>query len=253
MVKTIIKSNPTEKREVPEGSVFLNIAECFSETIQGEGVNTGCPATFLRLQRCTLNCIWCDTQEVWRFGNPYTIEEVLKLFEDNGVIEDLEKGHHLVLTGGSPILQQDALCELINQIHDKYLFKPFIEIENECTLMPNQQMQINVDCWNNSPKLENSGMVKKIRYKPDVLKTLADQPNSWFKFVITCQEDWNEIKQDFLDTKLISRNQIILMPEGVTRDEIGSKYEFIAELCQREDVRMSDRLHVTIWNKKTGV
>ncbi|MEF1220566.1 7-carboxy-7-deazaguanine synthase QueE, partial [Photobacterium damselae] len=35
------------------------------ETIQGEGVFTGVPAIFVRLQICPVGCSWCDTKQTW--------------------------------------------------------------------------------------------------------------------------------------------------------------------------------------------
>lgn len=35
------------------------------ETIQGEGVFTGVPAIFVRLQVCPVGCSWCDTKQTW--------------------------------------------------------------------------------------------------------------------------------------------------------------------------------------------
>lgn len=32
------------------------------QTLQGEGVFTGVPAIFVRLQRCPVGCSWCDTK-----------------------------------------------------------------------------------------------------------------------------------------------------------------------------------------------
>jgi len=43
------------------------------------------------------------------------------------------------------------------------------------------------------------------------------------------------------------------MPEGIDREQLQKSYDATAELCVRENVRMSDRMHITIWNKKTGV
>jgi len=254
MVKTIIAANPIEKREVPKDKVFLNIAECFSQTIQGEGVTIGRPSTFLRLQHCTLNCVWCDSKEVWRQGNPYTIDEVLDLFEANGVVDDLKNGHHLVLTGGSPLLQQDKLIVLLTEFRLRFGFKPFLEIENECTLMPKDYMLKNIDMWNCSPKLENSQMKEVMRIKPEVLKTLNTKTNNViFKFVISNKSDWDEIKRDFIDTGYISRDKIILMPEGMTREELHVNYQKVLAICIKEGLPFTDRLHITIWNKKVGV
>lgn len=252
-IKQIIEAHPKKKRTpAKDGSKILRIAECFMDTIQGENF-TGVPSTFLRLQFCTLNCVWCDTAEVWRQGNKYSILELLSLWEREGLIRRLKEGQHLVLTGGSPLKQQDALIELIETFINRYGFKPYIEIENECTLMPKDEMIEHIYIWNNSPKLENSEMSKKLRYHPEVLKALSKLKNSFFKFVITSEQDWDEIERDFLEPKLIYKKQIVLMPEGVTRDELREHYEFTVNMAVKHNVRMTDRLQVTIWNKTTGV
>ena len=43
---------------------MYKINEMF-ETIQGEGVFTGVPAVFVRLQICPVGCSWCDTKQTW--------------------------------------------------------------------------------------------------------------------------------------------------------------------------------------------
>ena len=37
-------------------------------TIQGEGVHTGVPALFVRMQGCAVGCPWCDTKHTWKFN-----------------------------------------------------------------------------------------------------------------------------------------------------------------------------------------
>lgn len=253
MVKTIIPAFPTEKRNARiDDSYRLNIAENFCDTIQGENF-AGYPCVFLRLQNCTLNCTWCDTTEVWRKGNPYSVRELLELWEETGVIHRFRKGHHLVITGGSPLLQMGAIENLIDTLDNEYHFRPFIEIENECVLRPSHHLIINVDRWNNSPKLANSGMKKNLCYKPDLIRDMASLPASDFKFVISSKEDWDEIQTDYLDTDLIMHKQIVLMPEGSTREQLQAKYDMVVDLCCEKGVRMSDRMQVTIWDKTVGV
>lgn len=249
---TLIGSNPTFIKEKPNHNDFLNVAELFADTIQGENW-TGTPSTFLRLQGCTLECVWCDTLEVWRYGNPYTFDEIFKLFEDNHVIEKFEHGQSLILTGGSPLKQQAKIVNFLQAFELKYGFLPTTEIENEVVLRPSLLMEAYVDRWNNSPKLSNSGMKKIARYKPEIIKYMSELSDSWFKFVITSERDWEEIQEDFLKPGLIQRDQIVLMPEGQTREELQQHYQAVVDLACREGVRMCDRLHVTIWNKKTGV
>jgi 7-carboxy-7-deazaguanine synthase len=252
-VKQLIEGYPKEKRIArDDGSSKLRIAEMFYDTIQGENF-TGVPATFMRMQGCTLLCCFCDTVEVWRQGNPYSVDELIEMCNEQGLIERWRKGQHLIFTGGSPLIQQKALVEFIEKIKKKYGFKPKLEIENECVLPPSKDMIRLIDIWNNSPKLANSCNPQTLMYKPDVLKLLNNLQNSWFKFVITSEDDWEEIKEKFINPGLINKEKIILMPEGVTREELQKHYDIVVKLAVEENLRMTDRLHVTIWNKKTGV
>jgi organic radical activating enzyme len=129
----------------------LNISEFYFDTIQGEGIYTGHPAAFLRLQGCSLGCVFCDTTEVWRTGNPYTIDELLQMMEDSGLVKKLEQGQHLVITGGSPMLQMDSILVLLNQFYDKFGFDPFVEMENECSIMPKPEFISCVDLFQTCP------------------------------------------------------------------------------------------------------
>jgi 7-carboxy-7-deazaguanine synthase len=255
MPLTLIKSNPDFKREKPADynkTDYLSVAELFCNTIQGEGTQTGVPATFLRLQGCTLDCVWCDTSEVWRYGNIYHVDEIIQMLKDNDMFRKFNSGQHIILTGGSPLKQQDALANLLYRLRDNNVF-PSVQIENECVIKPSDDMFELVNHWNNSPKLANSLMKENIRYKPDIIREVGKFNKSWFKFVISDISDWDEIQRDFLDTNLIQKHQIILMPEGQTQAELNVNRERIAELVCEKNVRFSDRLHVTIWDKKTGV
>lgn len=232
---------------------FLHVSEFFFDTIQGEGINLGYPAAFLRLQHCSLDCIWCDTNEVWRDGNPYTFKELFDMMVVSGLRKKLEAGQHLVITGGSPLLQQERLVKFIVAFRNWFGFKPYIEIENECVLYVIPELQPLVDCWNNSPKLENSGNSRFNRYDLDIIRDTALLPNSWFKFVITEKCDWAEIEEEYLESGLIKRDQIILMPEGATREELAAHTEMVVELAIRENVLYRSREHITLWNKMTGI
>jgi len=251
LVKQLLPKNDTI-RKIPEGVHFLNVSELYCDTIQGEGVYTGCPATFLRLQNCVMNCDYCDSTEVWRKGNPYTLDELYDAMYYT-CLDALALGQHLVITGGSPLLQQENLYHFINGFKTKFGFLPFIEIENECVIQPHSRLVSYIDCWNNSPKLSSSVVPERIRYRPDIIKTVASFPNSWFKFVICREEDWEEIDEMFLGTELIHRVQVILMPEGSTREELIRNQEMVIDMAIGNNVRYSSREHIMIWNKKTGV
>jgi organic radical activating enzyme len=242
----------TDKIKETDKNKIINIAEFFTDTIQGEGINIGHPATFIRVQNCTLNCVWCDTTEVWRQGNPYSIDEIIQLMEKHDIIYKLKSGQHLILTGGSPLLYQNQFVYLINKIKEKYNFKPYIEVENECTIMPTKEFTNIIDCWNNSPKLSNSGMKLELRKKMNVIDYLLEQKNSWFKFVVNNENDWKELQKTY-KIPYNKLDRIILMPEGQTREELQKNYETVVTLGIKHNLKICDRFHVTIWNKKVGV
>lgn len=256
MPHTLIASNPTEQRILIKGRSILNslnVAEFFSDTVQGEGVTSGVPSTFLRLQGCTLNCVWCDTAEVWRYGNPYYFDELFDLIESTGLHTRFKLGQHLILTGGSPLKQQNALVGFLEAFDRRFGFYPYTEVENEAVLMPSSDLVTLVSQWNNSPKLANSNMKLRARFKPDILRYMSSLPNSWFKFVVNEEQDWVEIDNLFLKEGIIKREQIVLMPCGEDQKALSATRELAADLAVKHGVRMTDRLHVTIWNKKTGV
>jgi len=251
MSTQLIKAFPDFVKEEPSDS-FLRVSEFFCDTIQGEGIHIGHPATFLRFQGCELYCIYCDTKEVWRQGNPYSFDELYTIMSSEGLPNKLLHGQHLVITGGSPLLQQNSLYWFLTGFIAKFGFKPYIEVENECVIPPNLGLQGLVDCWNNSPKLASSGVSSFIRIKNEVLYKMSNLQNSWFKFVIGKDDCWCEIN-DLIEAGLIRKEQVILMPEGATREEIAEHKEAVLNMAIQHGVRYSDRLHIQFWNREIGV
>lgn len=227
----------------------LDVAEFFCDTIQGEGIHAGHPAAFLRLKGCTLNCKWCDTMEVWRHGDTYGFHQLFAMMEEFDLIEKFKNGHHLVVTGGSPLRQQYNLVSFFHDFYLMYKFLPFVEIENECMIRPTAEMIDIVSCWNNSPKLSNSGNTTNF-LKPNILTEMNLIDNSWFKFVVGDLDDWKEIAQLI---GLIDKRKIIVMPLGATREELELTRPIAIRIATEQGVKYSDRLHVVAWDKKTGV
>ncbi|RTZ14523.1 7-carboxy-7-deazaguanine synthase QueE [Vibrio aquaticus] len=97
---------------------MYKINEMF-ETIQGEGVFTGVPSVFVRLQECPVGCAWCDTKQTWDAtpSDERPLKEILKKTEDSPtwcsvtaddiVNEYKSQGYtakHIVITGGEPCI-----------------------------------------------------------------------------------------------------------------------------------------------------
>ncbi len=226
----------------------LAVAEVFY-SLQCEGRAIGTPAVFLRLTGCNLLCKshnWvCDTIEVWKKGKRKEFKDVMPTY----MIKRLKEGAHLVITGGEPLLQQIEICDYIRWMQMTAGFTPFIEIETNGTIIPSFDLISYVKWWNVSPKLENSGEPWQKRYNEPALRAL-DKCDSIFKFVVSNDVDFLEILDiyGFLDPK-----KFMLMPAGATRDELDRVRLKVVELAIKTGVRYSDRLHIVIWNQKTGV
>lgn len=97
---------------------MYKINEVF-ETIQGEGVFTGVPAIFVRLQICPVGCSWCDTKQTWDAepADYASLDDIMAKKGDSplwthidaqGIVTLLhEHGYtakHIVITGGEPCI-----------------------------------------------------------------------------------------------------------------------------------------------------
>jgi len=239
--------------EIKRGEYCLDVSEFFFDTIQGEGINVGAPAAFLRLKGCVLRCSYCDTAEVYKHGRWYSNKQLLDMIEVSGLDKKLLKGQHLVFTGGSPLMQQNGIFHFIMDFYKRFGWTPYMEIENECVLPPDPLLVPWIACWNNSPKLTNSDIDFEKRYKPEIISMLASFPNSWFKFVVSSEEDWEEINTGFLIPNYIYPSQIILMPKGETRAELEYTRPIVVQMAIENNVRYCTREHIILWDKKNGI
>lgn len=245
----------------------LKVAEHFY-SIQGEGLTTGVPAYFIRLTSCNLLCggygtqkdgllhdgaTWrCDTIEVWTKGKEMTPIELLGCL---GIefIDRVKGGAHIIFTGGEPLLQQKGIEAFLKMLMPYFNFgRPFVEVETNGTVLPSDFMFANVDQWNISPKLSNSGMPKDKRIVPAVLQRFNACAFSviMFKFVVSSETDWDEI---CIDYSMVPHRRIVLMPAAMDEDELRKNINIVAELAKKHCIRMCSRMHITIWNKLTGV
>ncbi|BDS12022.1 7-carboxy-7-deazaguanine synthase QueE [Aureispira anguillae] len=242
----------------------------FFYSLQGEGRTMGIPAIFLRLTGCNLMCggkgvekdgtmrdgaTWiCDTIEVWMHGTTLSFPELVnQLNEHTNFIDRLKEGVHLVITGGEPLLQQDRIVAFLEYLEQAYALRPIIEIETNATILPSAALDDRVHYWNTSPKLSNSGMFPQQRLVPEVLTWFSKNPNTMFKFVVTQQQDFDELQQTLIAPKLIDPKKIVLMPGADSIEQLLERNQLVAELCIKHQLRMSTRLHVEIWNQLTGV
>jgi 7-cyano-7-deazaguanosine (preQ0) biosynthesis protein QueE len=222
----------------------LKLSEIFY-SLQGEGIDAGKPAVFIRTALCNLSCVWCDTKYTWDW-NHYDYDREVSEMTISSIQEQISRfdTKHCVITGGEPLIQQTKLIPLLSNLKNEDYF---IEVETNATILPSEMLERFVDRWNVSPKLQNSSISKQYREVQSCMEYYAKNSKAVLKFVICNQSDLAEVKTLVGKYKLKSK-RIILMPEGNSAAEIIEKSKWLAEICLLNGYRLSVRLHTLIWS-----
>ena len=221
-------------------------------SVQGEGPSMGMPVAFMRLSRCNLACVWCDTAYTWHFqgderphrgGVEYDRKaNQLSLPEDEVAARIMALGQsRLVITGGEPLLQAPALARLLELLPDVS-----IEIETNGTTKAPAPLDIRIDQFNVSPKLAHSGNPAELALLPERLDAYATDPRAWFKFVIAEPADVDEVLA-LRDRYRFRPGHVFLMAEGTDSETLRELEKWLAPLCVRHGFRLSDRLHIHLF------
>ena len=225
--------------------------------LQGEGPSAGIPCAFVRLSRCNLACVWCDTAYTWHFEGderPHRSGETFERKANQAVLSEVETARRidrlpprrLVVTGGEPLLQAPALAELAGLLPDHA-----IEIETNGTILPPPRLDIHVDQYNVSPKLAHSGNPAELALLPERLHHWASEPRAFFKFVVAEPGDIDEVLA--LQRRYhIPSARLFLMPEGTDSEILRAREAWLAPLCLEHGFRLSDRLHIHLHGDTRG-
>lgn len=230
-------------------------------SLQGEGPSMGRPSAFIRLSRCNLACVWCDTAYTWRFtgdNRPHrgdaTFDRAanqVTLAEEDAAARIAALGQsRLVVTGGEPLLQAPALTRLLVQLQ-ALLPRLHVEIETNGTVEPPASLGPLVHQYNVSPKLAHSGNPAALALLPERLRAWSGNARAWFKFVVASPEDAEEVvalQREYA----IPGERIFLMPEGTDSETLRQRETWLAELCVLHGFRMSDRLHIHLYGDTRG-
>jgi organic radical activating enzyme len=226
-------------------------------SLQGEGVFAGRPSVFVRLSRCNLACVWCDTAYTWRFAgdnrphrdgiayeraaNQVTLSE-----EDTAAHIAALGGHRLVVTGGEPLLQAPALARMITNLPSMH-----VEIETNGTVAPPPALAALVHQFNVSPKLAHSGNPAGQALAPERLAAWTADPRAVFKFVIAEPDDVQEVLA-LATTHAIAHERIWLMPEGRESGTLRTRARWLAVTCSENRFNFTDRLHIHLFGDTRG-
>ncbi|MGP8244219.1 MAG: 7-carboxy-7-deazaguanine synthase QueE [Bryobacteraceae bacterium] len=223
----------------------MKIAELFY-SLQGEGSLVGVPSVFVRTSGCNLRCGWCDTPYTsWRpEGDDLSLDRILDEVSRH-------PARHVVVTGGEPLIAPE-IVPLTERLRAAGLH---ITVETAGTVF----QPVACDLMSISPKLSNSApentfatQHNRIRIQPERLRELMGRYEYQLKFVIERPGDLEEVRL-LVEELGADRSRVLLMPEGTDPAVLRERGQWLAEICKRENLRFSPRLHVELWGNRRGV
>ena len=237
----------------------LPINELFC-SLQGEGKLSGIPSVFVRSSGCNLRCWFCDSYHTsWEPAGAWlSIDDIVD------EVRSYDQADHVVFTGGEPMIHDESV-ELLDELAD---YGYHTTVETNGTIYRDAA----IDLASISPKLASSTPTperdpkgdgewaerhKNQRIDLDALSKFVDTYDSQLKFVVTSSDDMPEIEdlvEQIRDTAgtTITDDDVLLMPEGMTREELDTKRNDVAELAMEYGYRYTPRLHVDLWNDAPG-
>ena len=223
------------------------------------------------LKRLPLCKTGCDSYPAWRkecrrFSKEYTAEELCDIIYNLVPItcRDTIK-HHVVFTGGEPLLYQELLPKLMYLLMCKGFTYFTFETNGTVGLTDRfiadlNAIYFNKDfkiTWSCRPKLSISGHSKEETLFPDKVRSFNNITGSelYFKYVIRDEKDIAEVTYFTASYKGadVEYEEIYLMPEGGTVcNETSLTEQETVKLCIKYGYRYSPRLHLQLFGNKWG-
>lgn len=224
----------------------MQISEIF-ESIQGEGPWAETPSLFIRTSGCNLRCWFCDTPYTsWQpEGTPWTLGQLCRRVEASTAPD-------VVITGGEPMLIEQVvpLTEFCRSIGKR------ITIETAGTI----DRPVVCDLMAISPKLRNSiptdavwtSRHEQTRHQPAVIHELLRRYPAILKFVVDSESDLAEIGDYLLEFPEATPEQVWLMPQARTREQLAEKADWVRSAADKHGYRFSSRLHIERFGNRRG-
>jgi 7-carboxy-7-deazaguanine synthase len=253
----------------------------YSGTFQGEGKLTGTACLFIRTSACNLRCSWigldgkgspCDTPYSSHKPekNIMEVDDIIQIVLDN---TSSQKIKHIVVSGGEPTMQTEALEELLEKLQT---LGYHTTIETNATIFSDKIAKY-TDLVSMSPKLSTStphqanlvdtGIAysekwadkhEKLRINIPVIQSYITESKKrindfQLKFVVATDQDIVEIEQILSQLEGYEPSDICLMPEGVDVSTLTSRTGWIAEQALKRGWRFAPRLHIMMFGKNRFV
>jgi 7-carboxy-7-deazaguanine synthase len=230
----------------------------------------------------------CDTPYASHYPDEVEAWETADIVST--VKANLGQIRHIVISGGEPTIQPEPLTELARQL--KHVLDVHITIETNGVLFVPRLINY-VDLFSISPKLKSSEPGTEKNKKLDVpvgenyirdhvkfrrnLDTLQKYINACMnlssyygelsgtdpvrrqgkdfqlKFVVTREEDVEEIKRDFLEKlSFVNNDDVVLMPVGGTPELLERTTDLAVRLAIKNGYRFTPRLQINLYGDTAG-
>jgi 7-carboxy-7-deazaguanine synthase len=215
----------------------------------------------------------CDSTSQWLWrGEDKEFQYLIDRWKEQGIYDDIKNGTiHIIWTGGEPTIKghQEAIVNFfrywksIDPSIKKVLSGGLIytdavtaysEIETNGTVEITDTLRVYINQINCSPKLSNSGMTEKQRIVPEAIKNIMNSYRTYqFKFVISNEEDVQELFRDFVVPFSIPLSNVVCMPGLDDVANFEERTQFVLEMAKKYKFRGLTRLHIAAWNKTLNV
>jgi len=161
----------------------------------------------------------------------------------------------VVLTGGEPMIDAEV-SKLTYKLKEAGYH---VTIETAATVWND----VLCDLASISPKLANStpwerdngrwsDAHEKNRINLKTISRFMKMPDYQLKFVVENPDDIGEIDTILSQLGNVDTANVLLMPQGVTTQELSEKGRWIAELCKDRGFRYCPRLQITLYGQSRG-
>ncbi len=231
----------------------------------------GKPSLFLRLGGCNLSCkgFGCETllndEILTGCDSLYAVHPKFKTSwdyynEPSSLIERLvrltpnHKNFDFILTGGEPSLHfnNPILLSVLEHFHRQ---KIPLFVESNGSIFFEFSPILKELHFTLSVKLSLSLEKESKRINLKALQNILDNAKSaHFKFVLDSKNAVQSIAEikSLLKQLSLKNNEIFLMPLGATNNELDKNLKTLAPLAIEHGFRLSDRLHIRLWDNKKG-
>jgi 7-carboxy-7-deazaguanine synthase len=190
----------------------ISISETFV-SIQGEGLDVGIPAFFIRTGKCSIGCKFCDTKYSWHSGKTVNVTEVVEEALKSNLPE-------VIITGGEPLEEENLPLLIALLSKEKRIRRITLETcghifrEN----LPEEKLKIVL-----SPKPPTM----EVSFPEESLKSfLKTYRNAYIKFGVFSEKDFETIKNFAFKNRELIKEPIVIQP-------LETPFEEYVETCRR--------------------